>query len=137
MKPDKDLKDDKPNQKTTSADTSNEVKPQSTRRRFTADYKRRILAEVDACERGQIGLLLRREGLYASHIETWRKQDKEGFAKKRGRKATSLHDFRLKYERLARDHARLQKRLLQAETIIEVQKKISTMLGLSVNEEQS
>jgi transposase len=114
-----------------------QVKPKAERRRFSGEYKLRILAEADACtERGQVGALLRREGLYTSHLEKWRRQRERGSLQaltpqKRGRKvdaqATEL-------ARLQRENERLQVRLQQAETIIDVQKKLSTLLGLNVAE---
>ena len=111
-----------------------EVVPRAKRRHFSAKYKLRILTEADQCtQRGEIGALLRREGLYSSHLTTWRKQRARGqleglTPKKRGRKpdphATEL-------ARLQRENERLKARLEQAETIIEVQKKLSQMLGLT------
>jgi transposase-like protein len=110
-----------------------EVILRAKRRQFSAKYKLRILTEADQCtQRGEIGALLRREGLYSSHLTTWRKQRDRGqleglTPKKRGRKpdpqATEL-------ARLQRENERLKARLEQAETIIEVQKKLSQMLGL-------
>ena len=110
-----------------------EVVPRAKRRHFSAKYKLRILTEADQCtQRGEIGALLRREGLYSSHLTTWRKQrDREQLEgltpKKRGRKP-DLQAAEL--ARLQRENERLQVRLEQAETIIEVQKKLSQMLGL-------
>jgi len=104
--------------------------PQAERRHFSAEYKARILAEADACtERGQIGALLRREGLYSSHLDKWRKQRAQGQLgpQKRGRKADPQA---VEIARLRQEVARLQGRLQQAETIIEVQKKLSELLGL-------
>jgi transposase-like protein len=111
-----------------------EVILRAKRRQFSAKYKLRILTEADQCtQRGEIGALLRREGLYSSHLTTWRKQRDRGqleglTPKKRGRKpdpqATEL-------ARLQRENERLKARLEQAETIIEVQKKLSQMLGLT------
>ena len=110
-----------------------EVVPRAKRRQFSAKYKLRILTEADQyTQRGEIGALLRREGLYSSHLTTWRKQRDRGQLQglrpqKRGRKpdpqATEL-------ARLQRENERLKTRLEQAETIIEVQKKLSQMLGL-------
>lgn len=112
-----------------------QVTPKAERRRFSTEYKLRILAEADACtERGAIGALLRREGLYASHLEKWRRQRTRGelqglTAQKRGRKVPAeAADL----ARLQRENAALQARLQQAETIIEVQKKLSTLLGLNI-----
>lgn len=117
---------------------SQEVAPRATRRVFAAEYKRRILAELDGCGHGEIGMVLRREGLYSSHIETWRQQLEQGLApKKRGRKPVARNPLQSEVEQLRRDNARLQERLRQAETIISVQKKVSEMLGLQVTEGQS
>jgi len=112
-----------------------QVTPKAERRRFSAEYKLRVLAEADSCtERGAIGALLRREGLYSSHLEKWRQQRERGALRglttqRRGRKvdaqATEL-------ARLRRENEGLQFRLQQAETIIDVQKKLSTLLGLNI-----
>jgi transposase len=110
-----------------------EVVPRAKRRQFSAKYKLRILSEADQCtQRGEIGALLRREGLYSSHLTTWRKQRDRGqleglTPKKRGRKPDPQA---AELARLQRENERLQARLEQAETIIEVQKKLSQMLGL-------
>jgi transposase len=112
-----------------------EVLPRAERRQFAAEYKLRILEEADRCtERGQIGALLRREGLYSSHLSTWRQQRAEGqfqglSARKRGRKAqdSSVEDL----ARLRRENERLRTRLEKAEIIIDVQKKLSQLLGLT------
>jgi transposase-like protein len=106
------------------------------RRRFTAEYKRRILEEADRLTApGELGALLRREGLYSSHLSTWRKQREQGMLdglapKKRGRKPKRKDPLVEENQRLRRENARLAARLKQAETIIEVQKKLSTMLGI-------
>ena len=120
-----------------------EVVPRAKRRRFNAEYKQRILEEADACsEPGQIGALLRREGLYSSHLTTWRRQREQGQleglrAKKRGRKSSVDEAQAKEMEVLKRENQRLESRLQQAETIIEVQKKLSGLLGLTPNENQS
>lgn len=110
-----------------------EVTERATRRRFTAEYKRRILREADACKgNGDLGLLLRREGLYSSHLSTWRRQ-RDAIArvslapKKRGRTAKPV-DPRVK--QLRWENARLKRRLERAEAIIEIQKKASELLGI-------
>jgi len=114
-----------------------EVLEKKPRRRFTAKYKLRILAEVDACTKpGDIGALLRREGLYYSNIHTWQRQKKKGALKglspqKRGRKKHEVNPLAKRVAELERDNAKLSKKLKQAETIIEVQKKISEVLGIS------
>lgn len=113
-----------------------EVPEKAKRRRFDAAYKLRILEEAERCsEPGQVGELLRREGLYSSHLTTWRKQRDEGAlqglgSKKRGRKPKRKDPMALEVERLRRENQRLSERLRQAETIIEVQKKVSEMLGI-------
>jgi len=112
-----------------------EVPEKAKRRRFDASYKLRVLEEAERCrEPGQVGELLRREGLYSSHLTTWRKQRDEGALqglgpKRRGRKPKRKDPMALEVERLRRENQRLTERLRQAETIIEVQKKISEMLG--------
>ena len=106
------------------------------RRRFTAEYKLRILGEADrSTESGQLGAMLRREGLYSSHLTAWRKQRSEGTLaglepKRRGRKTSPDAPLIAENERLQRDNQRLTARLRQAETIIEVQKKLSEILGI-------
>ena len=116
-----------------------EVAEKAVRRKFTAEYKRSILEQADAGRgEGAIGALLRREGLYSSHLSTWRRQRKEGAlqalsAKKRGRKP-NFHPLAPENARLRAENARLLRRLEQAETIIEVQKKVSTLLGISMSE---
>jgi transposase len=120
-----------------------EVVPRAKRRRFNAEYKLRILEEVDACsEPGEIGALLRREGLYSSHLTTWRRQRVQGqleglSSKKRGRKPSVDEELAKELDALKRENQHLQRRLQQAETIIDVQKKLSGLLGLTLNENQS
>ena len=112
------------------------VPEKPVRRRFTAEYKVRILREADRCtESGQLGALLRREGLYSSHLTTWRQQRDEGTLagltpKRRGRKANPDAPLIAENERLKRETQRLAAKLRQAETIIEVQKKLSEILGI-------
>jgi transposase-like protein len=113
-----------------------EVPEKKPRRRFTAAYKLRILREYESCrEPGEIGALLRREGLYHSNISTWRRQRDQGALqgltpRKRGRKAKKHDPIAQKVARLERENRQLTKKLKQAETIIEVQKKISEILGI-------
>ena len=110
---------------------STEMIPKAKRRTFSAAYKQRILQEADACDQaGQVGALLRCEGLYSSHLITWRRQRDRGGelgTKKRG-KVADPHTKEV--ARLNRQMDRLQTQLDQAETIIEVQKKLCTLLGL-------
>jgi transposase len=110
-----------------------EVVPKARRRSFSADYKLRIVEEADHCtERGQIGALLRREGLYSSQLSTWRKHRDEGGLqalkpKKRGRNASQdAHEAEM--AALRRKNERLQKQLEQAELIIGAQKKLAEAL---------
>ncbi len=110
-----------------------EVPPRAKRRQFSAEYKQRILEEADACtERGQIGALLRREGLYSSHLDKWRQQRARGTlvgstTKPRGRKP---NPEAAELARLRRENERLQRKLQRAETIIEFQKKLADLLGI-------
>jgi transposase len=109
-----------------------EVVPRAKRRRFSAAYKLRILQEVDACtQHGEIGALLRREGLYSSHLSKWRQQRDAGRLtdKKRGAKADPLAAENAK---LQRENERLRKELEKARLIIDVQKKLSQALGLAM-----
>jgi transposase-like protein len=104
------------------------------RKHHTAEYKQRILDEIDAAsEPGQIGAILRREGLYSQIISKWRHQRQQGRLNgstdvKRGPRPSPEG---AELERLRAENERLQKRLEQAELIIEVQKKVSQMLGMS------
>jgi transposase-like protein len=112
-----------------------EVVEKAGRRRFTAKYKLQVLEEADRCEPGEIGALLRREGLYSSHLTTWRRQRKAGALAaltphKRGRKGQAKDPQGQRVAELEREVERLRQRLLQAETIIEVQKKVSLLLGI-------
>ena|SRR6266545_6327866 len=115
--------------------TDPQVVAKGERRRFTAEYKLRILAEVDGCTVcGQVGALLRREGLSSSHLEKWRRQRERGALaaltpQKPGRK---VEVQAAELTRLQQENERLQARLQQAETIIAVQKKLSSLLGLNV-----
>jgi len=117
-----------------------EVPEKRPRRRFTAQYKLRILDEVDgSSDQGRIGTILRREGLYYSNIRKWRQQRDQGVLhglspKKRGRKAKEVNPLAQKVAALERENKRLQNKLKQAETIIEVQKKVSEILGIPLDE---
>ena len=109
-----------------------EVRERPTRRSFTVDYKLRILAEADACaEARQIGALLRREGLYYSHLRHWRQQRATGgraaLAQPRGRKPADATVSEL--ARVQQENAQLSRRLAIAEEIIAVQKKLPACWG--------
>ena len=110
-----------------------EVPAKAQRRKFTSEYKLRIVREAESCkELGEIGALLRREGLYSSLLTAWRREVEQGAwvalgSRKRGPKARVV-DPRVK--ELERENARLRKRLEQAELIIGVQKKVSEILGI-------
>ena len=115
---------------------SPEVLEKPVRRRFTVEYKTRILAEADACTQpGMLGELLRREGLYSSYLTTWRRQRDDGALagltpKRRGRKAKPNSPLADENKRLTRENDRLKEQLRQAELIIDVQKKVSEMLNI-------
>ena len=110
-----------------------EVVPRAKRRRFTAGYKLSVVEEADRCsEPGEVGALLRREGLYSSHLSNWRRQRAEGqlralAERKRGRKSQEQQVHEL--DELRREKEQLQVRLQQAELIIEVQKNSRSCLG--------
>ena len=113
-----------------------EVPEKAVRRRFTAENKIRILKLADACsDPGCLGKLLRHEGIYASNLNTWKQQRSRGVLsalspKKRGRKQLDHSPLHAENEKLRRDVERLTNRLRQAELIINVQKKISEILGI-------
>jgi transposase len=114
------------------------VTSKAKRRRFTAEYKRKVLQEADACtESGQIGALLRREGLYSSHLVTWRhareRGELEGLApKKRGPKAQEPNPLAQQLEALERENARLKAENAKLQIICDVQKKVSQLLGVTL-----
>ena len=115
-----------------------EVSERARRRRFTAQYKLRILEEADRCAPGEQGALLRREGLYASHLNVWRKQRERGalqaLRRKRGRKAQHTLEQR-EIARLEKENRALRRELEKKDLIIEVQKKLSAAIDrLSQND---
>ena len=124
------------NDKVNEALPNTEVVTKAKRRHFTAAEKIRILREVDACQgTGEIGALLRREGIYSSYLTTWRKQresrELEGLApRKRGPKP---NPEAIELAKLRREHERLKERMRQAELIIDVQKKVARMLGATLD----
>jgi transposase len=115
-----------------------EVTSKAKRRRFTAEYKRKVLQEADACtESGQVGALLRREGLYSSHLTTWRQArergELEGLApKKRGPAAQEVNPLAKELAAERREVARLKAENAKLQIICDVQKKVSLLLGITL-----
>jgi transposase len=113
-----------------------EVDPQKRRRKLTAKYKLRILQEAEQCrDSQQIGFLLRREGLYSSSLTRWRRLRDQGILramkpKTRGRKPSENNPLAADNAKLQKENQLLRKKLWKAERIIEVQKKISEILGI-------
>ena len=115
-----------------------EVSEKAKRRHFSAQYKLRVLEQADACQKpGEIGALLRREGLYSSQLAEWRRARREGslkaLAKSRGPKGRRRDPVAAENEQLRKENARLRRRLAQAEMVLEVQKKASEILGIPLN----
>lgn len=117
-----------------------EVVPKARRRRFTAEYKLAVVREADLCQHaGEIGALLRREGLYSSHLADWRSQVAQGqlsalAPRKRGRKPSEAKQQAAELARVERENARLRERLRQATVIIDAQKKLAELLGQPLEE---
>ena len=114
-----------------------EVPAKATRRRFTASYKLKVLRQADECGPGEQSALLRREGLYWSNLQSWRRQRQEGTLraltpKKRGRKAQEKNPLSKQVKCLNRENRRLKRRLEQAELMLEIQKKVSQALGITL-----
>jgi transposase-like protein len=110
-----------------------QVSAQTRRRRFTAEYKLRIVREADACSKpGDLGALLRREGLYSSHLVDWRRARDRGElvnAPKRGRKPKPIDPAAKRVAELERQNAKLLARAERAEALVELQKKVAALLG--------
>jgi len=116
---------------------SPELLDRPRRRTFTASDKLRILRQVDEAEPGGIGAILRREGLYSSLLTDWRRQRDAGAyealkAIRRGPKVASNHPLAAEHAQLLRDNKRLALRLQRAEAVIEIQKKVALLLGLTI-----
>ena len=117
-----------------------EVVATARRRQFTSADKRRILEAADRCTQpGEIGALLRKEGIYSSHLSTWRRQraadERAALApQKRGRKADPVQTEDRRVLQLTQENNRLCRKLAQANAIIDVQKKLCALLGLSTDE---
>lgn len=120
-----------------------EVPAKAERRRFSAKYKLEILEQAQECSRpGEVGRLLRREGLYSSHLTAWRKAQREGCLqalepRKRGRKPAQRHPLESEVQRLERKVARLEADLRKAHIILDVQGKVAGLLGLNFDTEKS
>ena len=113
-----------------------EVTTKAKRRRFTAEFKRKILLEADACDRGELGALLRREGLYSSHLVEWRRARDAGelgglTPRKRGPKAQATNPLAEKLAASEREIARLKAENTKLALICSVQKKVSQLLGVT------
>ena len=119
-----------------------EVPEKAIRRKYPGEYKLEVLKEAETCTLpGQLGALLRREGLYSSHLTTWRRQKEQGILealspRKRGPKLLKRNPLALKVTQLERENQKLQHKLKQAETIIEVQKKISEILQIPIQNDE-
>jgi transposase len=114
-----------------------EVTAKAQRRKFTAEYKRRILDEADACERGGLGAFLRREGLYSSHLIAWRRARDAGelagrTPRKRGPKLQAADPSAAKLADVERENAKLRNEIAKLQIICDVQKKVSRLLGLTL-----
>jgi transposase len=128
----------------TSLGEETEVTEKAKRRAFTAEYKRKIVKEADACNGpGEIGALLRREGLYSSHLTTWRQARDRGelapgaATKKRGPKAVSVDPRDKRIAEMERQIAKLTTRAERAEAIAEIQKKLAALFGRPFPSEDS
>ena len=126
------------------AAASPELSVPPRRRTFSAEEKLRILAELDSAAGipGAIGAILRREGLYSSAITDWRRQREAGAYEglspvKRGPKAVPAHPLMAEHAQLQRDYKRLQQRLERAEAVIDIQKKVSLLLGLPIESDET
>lgn len=106
---------------------STEVQPRTTRRRFSTAYKRQMVEEAAQCEHGELGALLRREGLYHSYLAKWREEYATGTLSDKAR-GPRPNSNAAEVKRLERENARLQHKLEQAEAIIEAQKKLARLL---------
>ena len=115
-----------------------EVSDKAKRRRFTAKYKLRILREAAACtERGEMGALLRREGVYSSHLTSWRGQAERGelaglTPRRRGPKPKPVDPRDKRIAQLERELKKVNRRAERAEALVEVQKKLSELLGIAL-----
>ena len=124
--------------KTTEGDPETEVGLSAKRRRFTKEYKLSILEKADACKgNGDLGRLLRQEGLYSSHLTSWRKQRREGslraLGRRRGPKPKRTPE-QAAMDALRRENDRLRKKLEHAEKVIGLPKKLSEVMGIQLED---
>jgi transposase-like protein len=130
-----DKLDSRQNGKSEEEGTKTEVVVKAKRRQHSAEYKLRILREIDGCKgKGEVGALLRREGLYSSLVSKWREQRERGsetgfLGNRRGPKVDANA---VELARLQRENKRLQEKLERAELIIDVQKKVARLLGVTL-----
>jgi transposase len=119
-----------------------EVTERAARRVYSAEFKRQVLQEVDGCtEMGEIGAVLRRHGLYSSHLKTWREQRERGelaglAPRKRGRKAAAKNPLAEEVARLERELRRMTARAERAEGLVDLQKKMAALLGEEIPSEE-
>jgi len=128
---------EKTNDKVMEAMPETEVVAKAKRRQYTAEYKLRVLREMDACKgAGEVGSLLRREGLYSSLASKWRQQREKGSLEGLGqhRRGPKADPDAIELVRLRSENERLRERLRKAEMIIDVQKKVAQMLGAPLEE---
>jgi len=118
----------------TSDQDSEKIQEKPTRRSFTIEYKRKILKRLEGCagSRGAVGELLRVEGLYSSQIASWKREAESSFAKKRGPKPNPEAKAEKKISALQKKIALLEGKLEQAEMILDIQKKLSIVLGVKL-----
>ena len=132
-----DKLDSRQNGKSEEAGTQTEVVVKAKRRQHPAEYKLRILREVDECKgKGEVGALLRREGLYSSLVSKWREQrERGGLTGLSGhRRGPKVDADAVELVRLQRENKKLQEKLERAELIIDVQKKVARLLGVPLND---
>jgi transposase-like protein len=115
-----------------------QVLAKPVRRRFSQEYKQRIRKEADTCTQpGQIGAPLRREGLYSSHLTDWRRQQQASGGGGRRRRQASDGRLAAENRELRRKTKQLERQLAQAEAIVELQKKVSSLLGIPLSTQES
>jgi transposase-like protein len=118
-----------------------QVATKATRRRFSSEFKLQVLREADQCGPGELGALLRRHGLYSSHLSVWRRErdlgGRERLSKTRGRKPAERNPLAPRLAQAEREVRRLQGKLKKAELIIDIQKKVAALLGIPLNSPES